>query len=54
MNHRNRTKLALKQGRAISALWLESASPELAEIAVWAGWKTILIDNEHGVSIPRI
>jgi len=33
MNHRNRTKLALKQGRAISALWLESASPELAEIA---------------------
>ncbi|MGY0553123.1 HpcH/HpaI aldolase family protein [Vreelandella sp. 2A-K22] len=50
MNHRNRTKLALKQGRAISALWLESASPELAEIAVWAGWKTILIDNEHGVS----
>lgn len=50
MTHRNRTKLALQQGRTISALWLESASPELAEVAVWAGWKTILIDNEHGVS----
>ncbi len=50
MSHRNRTKLALQQGRTISALWLESASPELAEVAVWAGWKTILIDNEHGVS----
>ncbi|MDQ7734793.1 aldolase/citrate lyase family protein [Halomonas sp. SpR1] len=50
MNPRNRTKLALQQGRTVSALWLESASPELAEVAVWAGWKTILIDNEHGVS----
>jgi len=50
MSPRNRTKLALQQGQTVSALWLESASPELAEVAVWAGWRTVLIDNEHGVS----
>lgn len=50
MKRHNPTKAALREGRTVSALWLESASPELAEAAVGAGWKTVLIDNEHGVS----
>ncbi|WP_456268791.1 aldolase/citrate lyase family protein [Kushneria sp. AK178] len=46
----NPTRQALEQGRTVSALWLESASPEIAELAVHAGWKTILVDNEHGIA----
>lgn len=46
----NPTRQALEQGRTVSALWLESASPEIAEMAVHAGWKTILVDNEHGIA----
>lgn len=37
-------------GQTVTALWLESGSPELAEAAVHHGWTTILIDNEHGVA----
>lgn len=50
MSRYNQTRAALEQHRTVSTLWLESASPELAELAVYAGWKTLLVDNEHGVS----
>ena len=38
----------LKTGRCVRCIWLELASPALAEAAVWAGWDCVLIDNEHG------
>lgn len=50
MKRSNRLKQALREGRTLSAMWLESASPELAEAAIGAGWRTLLVDNEHGIA----
>ena len=32
----------------IKAMWSQTGSATLAELAVYAGWPVILIDNEHG------
>ena len=44
----NQLKKQLGDGKNIHAMWNQSASPVIAEAAVYAGWPTILIDNEHG------
>lgn len=46
----NRLKARLKEGRCIAAVWLETGSPEVAEIMVRHGWDTIVIDCEHGAA----
>lgn len=48
--HENPTKAALKRGETVCAMWSGTGSPDLVEAAVRIGWKTILVDNEHGVT----
>lgn len=40
----------IKKGEKTRALWLEGASPVLAEAACYAGFRFLLIDDEHGPS----
>lgn len=44
----NALKSRIAQGQATRALWLEADSPAMAEAAVFAGMRFLLIDNEHG------
>lgn len=44
----NMLKQRLAQGLNTRALWLEAGSPVMAEAAVYAGFRFLLIDNEHG------
>lgn len=48
MEGRNWLRDQIAGGRTVRCIWLELASPALAEAAVWAGWDCVLIDNEHG------
>ncbi|WP_299969477.1 aldolase/citrate lyase family protein [uncultured Roseobacter sp.] len=41
-------KHRLADGLKTRALWLEAGSPAMAEAAVYAGFRFLLIDNEHG------
>ncbi|MFK7763979.1 MAG: HpcH/HpaI aldolase/citrate lyase family protein [Roseobacter sp.] len=41
-------KNRIAQGQKTRALWLEAGSPVMAEAAVYAGFRFLLIDNEHG------
>lgn len=44
----NRVKRQLAEGKNITPMWTQSGSPTIVEAAVYTGWQTILIDNEHG------
>ncbi|MEI4488485.1 aldolase/citrate lyase family protein [Frigidibacter sp. MR17.14] len=44
----NPVKQRLQAGERIGAAWAQLASPDLAEIMVHHGWRTIVIDGEHG------
>ena len=44
----NRLKARLLGGERVAALWIELESPSIVEAAVHAGWRTVLIDTEHG------
>lgn len=44
----NPLKARVAAGQPTRALWLEADSPAMAEAAVYAGFKYVLIDNEHG------
>ncbi|MEP2641569.1 aldolase/citrate lyase family protein [Roseobacter sp.] len=41
-------KRRIAAGLKTRALWLEAGSPVMAEAAVYAGFRFLLIDNEHG------
>lgn len=41
-------KHRIAKGLKTRALWLEAGSPVMAEAAVYAGFRFLLIDNEHG------
>lgn len=45
----NPIKARLSAGEFVTAAWAELGSPEAAEVLVRHGWRTILIDGEHGV-----
>ncbi|MFV0493263.1 MAG: HpcH/HpaI aldolase family protein [Pseudorhodobacter sp.] len=45
----NRLKAEMAKGQMIPAAWVELGSPDTAEIMVRHGWKTIVIDGEHGI-----
>jgi 2-keto-3-deoxy-L-rhamnonate aldolase RhmA len=45
----NSLKSRMLNGEFVSAAWAELGSPDIAEIMVHHGWKTILIDGEHGI-----
>ena len=47
---RNGLKRRLRDGETVCAAWLETGSPELAEILVRCGWDTVVIDCEHGAA----
>ena len=44
MRIENRLKARLRMGRCVPAAWLETGSPEVAEILVRHGWETVVID----------
>lgn len=44
----NPLRSRIAEGKPTRAMWLEAASPVLAEAAVYAGMRFLLIDNEHG------
>lgn len=46
----NRLRARLAAGRPVVAAWLETGSPEVAEILVRHGWDTVVIDCEHGAA----
>ncbi|WP_108662656.1 HpcH/HpaI aldolase family protein [Acuticoccus kandeliae] len=46
----NATKAAMMRGETVCAMWSGAASADLVEAAGHIGWKTIIIDNEHGVA----
>ncbi|TVQ29552.1 MAG: aldolase [Geminicoccaceae bacterium] len=48
MRRGNLLKQKLARGERLAGLWVQSASPTNAEIAVLAGFEVALIDNEHG------
>lgn len=48
MHKENWVKRQLLEGRNITAMWSQSGSATIVEAAVYAGWKIVLIDNEHG------
>ncbi len=48
MTGKNWLREQISGGRCVRTIWLELATPALAEAAVWAGWDCVLIDNEHG------
>ena len=48
MKYQNRIKKQLREGKNFHAMFIQSASPVIAEVSVHAGWQIILIDNEHG------
>lgn len=50
MQKENWVKQQLLAGEPVFPLWAESISPTIVEAAVCAGWKVILIDNEHGAA----
>ncbi|MBL4918028.1 HpcH/HpaI aldolase family protein [Szabonella alba] len=45
----NRLKAGMAQGGMIAAAWAGLGSPDVAEIMVRHGWRTIIIDGEHGL-----
>ncbi|WP_343117101.1 HpcH/HpaI aldolase family protein [Ostreiculturibacter nitratireducens] len=45
---RNGLKARLAEGGMIAAAWAELGNPDVAEILVRHGWRTIVIDGEHG------
>ncbi|WP_366654868.1 aldolase/citrate lyase family protein [Fodinicurvata sp. EGI_FJ10296] len=44
----NTLKAAMKRGEPQFLIWNQTGSPALAEAAVAAGWRYVLIDTEHG------
>ena len=44
----NLLKRRLLAGERVAAMWIQLESPTLAEAAVHAGWRTLVIDTEHG------
>ncbi len=44
----NWIKKQLLNSHTVKAMWSQSGSATIAELAVYAGWPVILIDNEHG------
>lgn len=46
----NPIKAALRRGETVVGMWSATGSADLAEAAVRIGWKTIFLDNEHGVA----
>ncbi|WP_187393738.1 HpcH/HpaI aldolase/citrate lyase family protein [Oceaniovalibus sp. ACAM 378] len=44
----NALKNRIVAGQKTRALWLETGSPDMAEAAVYSGFRHVLIDNEHG------
>ncbi|PLW75321.1 HpcH/HpaI aldolase family protein [Cohaesibacter celericrescens] len=48
MKKNNWLREQIASGRCVRSIWLELASPAVAEAAVWAGWDCVMIDNEHG------
>jgi 4-hydroxy-2-oxoheptanedioate aldolase len=45
---KNTLKAALRAGETVYVIWNQTGSPTLAEAAVAAGWRHVLIDGEHG------
>lgn len=48
MKTENWVKKQLREGKNLTAMWAHSGSATIVEAAVHAGWKIVLIDNEHG------
>ena len=46
----NALKTRLLNGDTVTACWLDTGSPEVADIIINAGWDVILIDCEHGAA----
>ncbi|MEM9223177.1 MAG: aldolase/citrate lyase family protein [Pseudomonadota bacterium] len=46
----NPIRAAMASGNTVIAMWMALGSPEIAEAAVRHGWRTLLVDNEHGAS----
>lgn len=44
----NMLKSRIREGLKTRGIWLEAASPVMAEAAVYAGFRFVMIDNEHG------
>lgn len=44
----NTAKHAMKQGKKVSAAWIQAGSPVTAEIMARAGFDVLVIDMEHG------
>jgi len=45
----NALKQKLANGEVVTAAWAELGSPDTAELMVYAGFDTIVIDGEHGL-----
>lgn len=46
----NAIKKRLQAGETVTACWIDTGSPEVAEIVVNAGWDVVVIDCEHGAA----
>jgi 2-dehydro-3-deoxyglucarate aldolase/4-hydroxy-2-oxoheptanedioate aldolase len=44
----NKPKRLLKEGKRVSAAWLQSGNPIMAEIVARCGFDVVMIDMEHG------
>jgi 2-dehydro-3-deoxyglucarate aldolase/4-hydroxy-2-oxoheptanedioate aldolase len=45
---RNKVKILLKEGKRVSAAWLQAGNPMTAEIVARCGFDIVMIDMEHG------
>lgn len=46
----NSLKKRILDGKTVTACWIDSGSPEVADIIVNAGWDVVVIDCEHGAA----
>lgn len=46
----NVLKKRIEAGETITACWIDTGSPEVADIIVNAGWDVVVIDCEHGAA----
>lgn len=46
----NAIKRRILAGETVTACWIDTGSPEVAEIVVNAGWDVVIIDCEHGAA----
>ncbi len=44
----NHARIAVKQGKKVSAAWLQAGSPITAEVMARAGFDVLVVDLEHG------